>query len=322
MDTSFGTEELSRELRWPILTIGFFDGVHLGHQKVIEKTIHRAKEKDGESIVITFDRHPKSFLSNLPQSSITSLEHRLILFEQLGIDLTVVLEFNHKIAEMSTEDFVRQIISGCLSTKGMVLGFDCSFGKNRKGDVRLIQELGKKYGFDVSSCMPVKIEGEIVSSTTIRQQIISGNLTKAEKMLGRPVSVLGTVVKCLGRGRNLGYPTANLDLHHEIKPPNGVYATKVKLRNEEHYALTNIGNRPTFEDKPAADGVNSSFDGSHIEVHILDFNDNIYGEVLDVQFLSRLRDEKKFKSTEALKEQIKNDAVELSKIIDKKTLTR
>ncbi|MGR3309940.1 MAG: bifunctional riboflavin kinase/FAD synthetase [Candidatus Brocadiales bacterium] len=320
MDTISGIGKLPGELRWPILTIGFFDGVHLGHQKVIGRTIRWAKEKGGKSIVVTFDRHPKSFLKKRPQSFITSLEHRLVLLERLGIDLTVILEFNHKIAEMSTEEFVRQIISGWLGTKGMVLGFDCSFGKDRGGDVHLIQKLGEKYGFDVRSCLPVKIEDEIVSSTSIRQQILSGDLIKAEKMLGRHVSVLGTVVRCIGRGRNLGYPTANLDLHHEVKPPNGVYATKVKLHNNEYYALTNIGYRPTFEGQSAS-GESTGFNGSYIEVYILDFNKDIYGKVLEVQFLSKLRDEKKFESAEALKAQIKNDTMELSQIIDKKTLT-
>lgn len=317
MDTIFGTGRLPRELRWPILTIGFFDGVHLGHQKVIGRTIRWAKEKGGESVVITFDRHPKSFLTNRPESSITSLEHRLVLLERLGIDLAVVIEFDHKIAEMSTEDFVRQIISGWLGTKGMVLGFDCSFGKGKKGDVNLVRKLGEKYGFDVRSCLPVKIDDEIVSSTSIRQKIMSGDLSGAEKMLGRPVSVLGTVVRCIGRGSNLGYPTANLDLHHEVKPPNGVYATKVILRKNEYYALTNIGYRPTFEEQQET----ADSDRSYIEVHILDFNDDIYGEVLEVQFLLRLRDEKKFESPEALKAQIKNDTMELSKIISKKALT-
>lgn len=317
MNTVFGTGKLPRELRWPIVTIGFFDGVHLGHQKVIGRAIRWAKEKGGESVVITFDRHPKSFLTNRPHSSITSLEHRLVLLERMGIDLAVVLEFDHKLAEMSTEDFVRQIISGWLASKGMVLGFDCSFGKGRRGDTHLIRKLGEKYGFDVRSCLPVKIAGEIVSSTLIRQKIISGDLIGAEKMLGRPVSVLGTVVRCVGRGSNLGYPTANLDLHHEVKPPDGVYASKVKLNNIEYYALTNIGNRPTFEGQQET----AESDGSCIEVHILDFNDEIYGEVLEVQFLSRLRDEKKFESAEALKAQIKNDTTELSKIMSKKALT-
>lgn len=317
MDTIFGTGKLPRELRWPIVTIGFFDGVHLGHQKVIGRTIRWAKEKGGESVVITFDRHPKSFLANRPHSSITSLEHRLVLLERMGIDLVVVLEFDHKLAEMSTEDFVCQIISGWLGTKGMALGFECSFGKGGKGDVQLIRRLGERYGFDVRSCLPVKLEGEIVSSTLIRQKIMSGDLIKAEKMMGRPVSVLGTVVRCAGRGSDLGYPTANLDLHHEVKPPDGVYATKVRIHNNEYYALTNIGYRPTFEGQ--RDFAES--DGSYTEVHILDFNDDIYGEVLEVQFLSRLRDEKKFENVEALKAQIKVDTMELSKIIGKKALT-
>lgn len=311
MDTIFGIGKLTRELRWPILTIGFFDGVHLGHQKIIGRTIRWAKEKGGESIVVTFDRHPKSFLTNRPQSSITSLEHRLALLERLGIDLAIVLEFDHKLAEMSTRDFVCQIISGWLGTKGMVLGFDCSFGKDRKGDVHLIRKLGKEYGFDVRSCLPVKTDGEIVSSTLIRQKIMSGDLSGAEKMLGRPVSVLGTVVRCIGRGSNLGYPTANLDLHHEVRPPDGVYATKVRLHNNAYYALTNIGHRPTFEEQQDV----TASDESYIEVHILDFNNDIYGEVLEVEFISRLRDEKKFESAEALKAQIKNDTLELSKII-------
>ncbi len=314
MDTIFGIKKLQRRLTWPVVTLGVLDGVHLGHQKVIKKAVSLANKKNGESIVLTFDRHPKSFLLKKPQSCITSLEHRLVLFEQLGVSITVVLKFNKEIAETRAEDFISKIIYGWLGAKVVVLGFNCSFGKDRKGNASMVYDFANKCGFKVVTCEPVQFEGETISSTTIRENIVQGNLKKAKGMLGRRVSVFGTVVKGSGRGKRLGFPTANLNLHHEIRPPSGVYATKVFLNGEEYGAITNVGKRPTFED----DTLNNE---PIVEVHIIDFDQSIYEKDLEVQFLYKLREETKFENIDELKQQLKRDKIRFMNKSFKKVLT-
>ena len=315
MDTIFGIKKIQKRLNWPVVTLGVFDGVHLGHQRVIQKTINLANKRNGESVILTFDRHPKSFLSQKQQSCITSLEHRLVLFEQLGVDISVVLEFSRKIAEISAEDFITKIIHEWLGARVVVLGFNCSFGKNRRGNASMVCDFARKYGFEVITCDPVEFEGEITSSTTIRKEIIQGNLQKAKGMLGRRVSVFGMVIKGSGRGKGLGFPTANLNLHHEIKPPSGVYATKAYLDGREYNAITNIGNRPTFEK-------NTQNDEPVVEVHIIDFNESIYGKDLEVQFLYKLREETKFKNADELKRQLERDKMRFVNRHVKKVLTK
>ncbi|GAX61765.1 FAD synthase [Candidatus Scalindua japonica] len=291
-----------------------FDGVHSGHQKVIQKTIHLANKKNGESIVLTFDRRPKNVLSQTQQTCITSLEHRLVLFEQLGVDISVVLEFNKKISEVSAEDFISKIMYEWLGAKVVVLGFDCSFGKDRRGNASMVSSYAKKYGFEVVTCNPVEFEGERTSSTTIRKHIIQGNLQKARGMLGRRVSVFGTVIKGSGRGKGLGFPTANLNLHHEIKPPSGVYATKALLEGKEYNAITNIGTCPTFRESTCDDE-------PVVEVHIIDFKESIYGKDLEVQFLYKLREETRFKSADELKLQLGRDRIRFMNKTSEKVLT-
>jgi len=313
LDTLFGIKPLQKRHSWPVVTLGVFDGVHIGHQQVIQKTINLANKKNGKSIILTFDRHPKSFLVQTQQSCITSLEHRLLLFEKLGVDISVVLEFNKKIAEISAEDFITKILYEWLGAKVVVLGFNCSFGKDRRGNASMVRDYAEKYGFEVVTCDPLEFEGEITSSTTIRKHIIQGNLQKARGMLGRRVSVFGTVIKGSGRGKGLGFPTANLNLHHEIKPPSGVYATKVFLEGREYNAITNIGTCPTF-------GESAHNDGPVVEVHIIDFNESIYGKDLEVQFLYKLREETRFESTDELKMQLERDKMRFMKRASEKVL--
>ena len=313
MDTIFGIKQIQKKLAWPVVTLGVFDGVHSGHQRVIQKTIDLANKKNGESINLTFDRHPKSVLSQTQQSCITSLEHRLVLFEQLGVDISVVLEFDKKIAEISAEDFIIKILHEWLGAKVIVLGFNCSFGKGRRGNASMVRDYAEKYGFEVVTCDPLEFEGEITSSTTIRKHIIQGNLQKAKGMLGRRVSVFGTVIKGSGRGKGLGFPTANLNLHHEIKPPSGVYATKVFLEGREYKAITNIGTCPTF-------GESTRNDEPVVEVHIIGFDESIYGKDLEVQFLFKLREETRFESADELKLQLERDKMRFMKRTSEKVL--
>jgi len=312
MDVLYGIKPLPNKLHWPVITVGGFDGVHLGHQKIIQETRDWAAERGGESIVITFERHPKGILSGSPFSFITSLEHRLVFFQRLGVDLAVVLDFN-EVADLKAEDFVSRLIVGWLGTKGWVMGFNFSFGKDKGGDFSLASRLSQRYGFQLRTCTPVKFKGDIISSTRIRETILTGDLETAEGMLGRSVSILGTVVLGSGRGKGLGYPTANLDLHHEIKPPDGVYATWVTINGKDYLSLTNIGTRPTFE-RPGGEATT--------EVHVIDFDKDLYGEVLEVRFIYRLRGELRFTSAEALKVQMDKDKEEVLSRLGKKTLTK
>lgn len=313
METIYGIKELTRKIRYPVATIGMFDGVHRGHQKIIECIRHYALARKGESVVITFDRHPKSIIENRPPSFITSLQHRLALLERQGVDHTIILQFDQKFAQMTAEDFIREILVDWLGVRCIVLGFNCHFGKDREGDITLVRKLADKYGFEVYGCPPVIYRGQVISSTAIRKAILEGELEKAEAMLGRPVSVLGTVVKKSGRGRILGYPTANLDLHHEVRPPRGVYGTKVRWAEQEHLALTNIGLRPTFAPEPFT----SEDETLEIEVHILDFQGSLYGQTLEVQILFKIRDEMTFQTVDELKAQIQRD----KEVLLKKALT-
>ncbi|MCF6158054.1 MAG: bifunctional riboflavin kinase/FAD synthetase [wastewater metagenome] len=313
MEKIYGIKALPGELHYPVATLGVFDGVHRGHQKIIDRVRQHAMEKKGESVVITFNRHPKTVIENRIPSFITSLEHRLTLFDQMGVDYAVVLNFNRELAHMSAEDFIHEILVDWLGVKCVILGFDCRFGKNRKGDITLVRKLSDKYGFEVYECPPVFHNNQIISSTAIRQAILEGALERAEEMLGRPVSILGTVVRRSGRGRTLGYPTANVHPHHEVRPPRGVYGTKIHWADKEYLALTNIGLRPTFTKEPLV-----SEDGDlEIEVHILDFQDSLYGKDIEVQFLFKIRDEISFKTETELKTQIERD----KEIFLKKVLT-
>ncbi|WP_347273603.1 bifunctional riboflavin kinase/FAD synthetase [Candidatus Kuenenia sp.] len=303
MEKIYRISELKGKIHNPVVTLGVFDGVHRGHQKIIEYTKSLASEKSGDSVIITFDVHPRVLLENKTPFFITSLSHRLVLFERLSVDYTLILSFNDSLAQTNAEDFIENILVKELGSKCIVLGFNCHFGKNRSGNIKLVKELAGKYHYEAHECPPETYKGQVISSTIIRKAIQEGALEKAEAMLGRPVSILGTVVRKSGRGVTMGYPTANLDLHHEIRPPQGVYATKVCWKEKEYLALTNIGSRPTF----SKETLSSEDETMEIETHILDFHESIYGKDLEVQFLFRIRDEIPFGSIEALKQQIEKD---------------
>ncbi len=312
MKTLCGIKELSKKPTRPVITIGGFDGVHRGHQAVINETVNWAREMQGESIVLTFAAHPRNVLSGSAPSFITSLEHRLLLFQRLDVSLAIILEFG-EVSEMSAEHFVKGIISESLGAKGWVMGPNFAFGKDRKGDFTLASALSKKYGFEIRSCPAVKHGDETISSTLVKESILQGDLEKAKSMLGRSVTLMGTVVEGSGRGARLGFPTANLDLHHEIRPPNGVYASIVKLDGRDFLSLTSIGTRPTFEVEEAEEVV---------EVYIIDFDQSLYGKDLEVGFLFKLRDEIRFESADALRAQMDKDKKEVQRRLGKKTLTR
>ncbi|MCD6416214.1 MAG: riboflavin biosynthesis protein RibF [Planctomycetes bacterium] len=264
-----------------VATIGAFDGVHRGHQEVIGRTVQLARRLSCAPAVVTFDREPTSVLSRPPELSLTSPRHRLRLFEALDVDICVVVRFTKDVARLPADEFVRRVFCDLLDVRALVLGFDFRFGRDREGDVELCRRLGRQTGFDVVVLAPVEADGEPISSTAIRKAVLEGDFARAERLLGRPFSIYGTVVHGDGRGKSLGFPTANLDLHHEIMPPDGVYACRAYTDGEPLPAVTSVGNRRTFHHEAEAERV--------AEVHLIDFEGQLYGQDVEVQFVERLR---------------------------------
>ena len=286
-------------MTFPVATLGTFDGVHLGHQRVIGETVEWAKEHGGESVVVTFDRHPLRVIRGQAPALITSVEHRLVLFERLGVDVGVVLRFDAEMAKLEAEDFAARIFFDWLQVGGVILGFDCAFGKGRRGDADLLRRLGTPRGVEVRVCEPVHAKGHPVSSTEVRSAIERGKLDVAAAMLGRPVSLLGTVVHGSGRGHELGFPTANLDLHHEAVPPSGVYLTQTLIGDAPLPSLTNIGTRPTLHREADAAMV--------VEVYVEGADESLYGRDLEVRFVRKLREEIAFGGIDELVRQMEDD---------------
>ena len=283
-----------------VVSIGVFDGVHLGHQAILAANRARAAELGARSTVVTFETHPKGTLLGRAPRTLTSLEHRLELFRRAGIEHTVVLAFDAALRERSAEQFTLETLVGGLGARAFVLGFDSKFGRDRRGTPELLRGLGH----DVQVVDKVEVAGRAVSSTAIREAVELGDLEGAARMLGRPVSVLGTVVQGARRGRGLGFPTANLDLHHELHPPPGVYAgraTRVGGGPEQRDlpAVANIGYRPTLAGQRTSEPT--------LEVHLLDFEGDLYGCDLEFSFLGGLRGEQRFAGPEQLAAQIARD---------------
>ncbi|WP_304092332.1 bifunctional riboflavin kinase/FAD synthetase [Hydrogenobacter thermophilus] len=281
------------------VTVGNFDGIHLGHRFLIEKLKEEAKKRNLKTLVLSFHPHPLKVLS--PKQSpceLTNLEEKLNLLEELGIDYAVFIRFDEKFSLMKAEDFIREILYKRLSARFLLVGYDWRFGYRREGEIELAKELGEKLGFEVSSVEPFKINGHIVSSTLIRRLLHSGRLEEAQLYLGRHYWVKRKVVKGDGRGNAIGVPTANLEGTENLCLKEGVYAVLVE---EKLLGVANYGYRPTFDGRKKV-----------LEVHILDFNENIRGKKVKVEFVKFLREEKKFNSLEELKKQIKQD-IELTR---------
>jgi riboflavin kinase/FMN adenylyltransferase len=283
-------------LRSPVAAWGVFDGVHRGHRRILDAVLRWARADGVPGAVLTFDRHPAEILRAVEVPMITPLAERLRLLGEFGLDFCVVLNFTKAFAETSARDFASGLLRDRLGVKGLVVGHDTRFGKDREGDLALLQGLG----IEVRRCEPELHEGRPVSSGRIRDAVRDGRLEEARFLLGRPTSVFGTVVRGDRRGTGLGFPTANLALHHAVRPPAGVYAVEVPLEGKTWRAVANLGTRPTFTPAKA----------EAFEVHLLDWaGGDLYGRVLEVRFLERLRDERKFESVEALRKQIEADVV-------------
>jgi riboflavin kinase/FMN adenylyltransferase len=291
--------ELS-ELPGPLfLAIGVFDGVHLGHQAVISTSAKHAIEVAGTPVVVTFDPHPVKVLrpNNAPHL-LTATQHKIALIRDLGVAHLLVLHFDRDFAATSPEDFVERLVDNSKPLREVCVGHEWSFGKGRAGNLALLKKLGEIHQFNVIGVEAVKVNGEVVSSTAIRQAIEAGNLVKATQMLGREYTILGTVVRGEQLGRKLGFPTANLSAHSEQFPPNGVYVVEARLAGALYRGVANLGFRPTVAaGKPER----------LLELHLFDLDREIYGDEMEVRFVRYLRPEQKFTDLEALKAQIAAD---------------
>jgi riboflavin kinase / FMN adenylyltransferase len=278
------------------LAIGVFDGVHLGHQAVICTSARHAKEAGGTAVVVTFDPHPVKVLrpADAPHL-LTATQHKIALIRDLGVAHLLVLPFDRAFAATSPEDFVRQLVENAKPLREICVGHEWSFGKGRAGNLALLKELGGKWDFNVIGVEAVKVNGEVVSSTAIRQAVAEGNLVKATQMLGREYTILGTVIRGEQLGRQLGFPTANLSAHSEQFPPNGVYVAEARLGGALYRGVANLGFRPTV-----ATGKPERL----LELHLFNLDREVYGEEMEVRFLRYLRPEQKFADLEALKKQI------------------
>jgi len=299
-----------------VVTIGTFDGLHLGHQAVIRKLVERSQRSLTKSIVLTFKPHPQEVLTpQLPPQLLTTISEKEVILKKLGIDVLAILDFDNNLAQMKPEEFVQEFLVNRLRIGEVVIGYNFSFGQGRRGGVACLQELGKRFGFLVDVVPPIEVEGLPVSSTRIRTAIKRGDLILALKLLGRPYSLRGLVVEGEKRGRLLSYPTANLRLESKRKliPKEGVYAVKVEVDAREWGGMMNIGRRPTFGSEKRA-GDSQSFDLS-LEVHLFDFKGELYGKEIIVHFLHWLREEVQFGAEEELKRQLTKDEEKVRDLI-------
>jgi len=291
--------ELERLRGSLFLAIGVFDGVHRGHQAVISTSADHAATSNGTPLVVTFDPHPEKVLR--PQAAphlLSATQHKIALIRALGVEHLLIITFDKQFAATEPEDFVQKLVIHSKPLQEICVGHEWSFGKNRRGNLDLLKKLGAKFNFDVVGIPPVKINGAVVSSTAIRQAIEKGDLAKAAEMLGREYTILGTVTRGDNLGKKIGFPTANLSAHSEQFPPNGVYVAEARIDGELYRGVINLGIRPT---------VSSGKSERVLEIHLFDFNRDIYGHDVEVRFLKFLRSEKKFQDLDTLVQQIRQD---------------
>jgi len=294
----------------PAVTVGNFDGVHRGHQSLVAEAVAEAAAGGGTAVALTFDPHPSRVLSpDRAPSSLMTLDQKAEALARLGIDRLAVLPFTFELSRETAADFARIVLRDALGAAVVVVGEGFRFGRGREGDLALLSVLGRSLGFAVRGTRPVLHEGAPISSTRIREALARGAVAGAREMLGRPFFVDGPVVRGEGRGRTLGLPTANVAVVNETLPARGVYACWCRVRgageDAAHAAVLNIGHRPTF-----------GGGGLSVEAHLLDFEADLYGRTLRVEFAERLREERPFAGAEALVRQVKEDVARARKMLD------
>ena len=306
MDVIRGIEKIPAGLRNAVVTIGNFDGVHLGHQRLLKRLREDAHEENLKTVVITFDPHPKMILRPevRPFYLIATLEEKIALLKDTGIDAAIIISFTCEYAQKTAEEFIRQVLWDGLRIRKIVIGHDYTFGKGKEGNESFLESFGKKLGFGVDVINAVGVGDTVISSTAIRNAILSGDVKKAASLLGRPYNISGPVVHGKHRGAGIGFPTANIKPEKVLIPAGGIYAVIACLKGKRYPGVANIGVNPTFDNGALS-----------VEAHILDFGDNIYGETLDILFIDRIRDEIKFPGPSELASQIKQDIERARKIL-------
>ena len=287
-----------------VATLGTFDGVHIGHRKILKQVVTRAKQIGEKAVVLTFDKHPISVIRpDITPKLLTSLEEKLVIFDESGIDITFVLAFTKKIAEMTAEQFIENYLISCLGMDYFIVGYDHSFGRDRIVSSERLQKYSQKFNFNLEILQPISVEGKIVKSSIIRDHILEGKVDLAALFLGENYSLSGHIVEGRGIGKIIGFPTANMvpSDKGKIIPGSGVYSGWIEIENEHKDALITIGSRPTFDLKDEL-----------IEIHIPDYKGNLYGKTVRIGFFKRIRNIEKFETSKELIQQIKFD-IEQSK---------
>lgn len=298
MEIIKGLEAIERIYQNTVLTIGNYDGVHLGHQKILSMVRKKAEEINGTSIVMTFDPHPVKVLA--PERDVkllTTPEEKARLIAKMGIDVLLFVTFNKEFAKILPDDFIKDILVNKLHVKEVIVGVNYAFGKGKKGNIELLKKQGKEFGFHATAVPDVLVHGNIVSSSSIRNLILKGQMQEVSTYLGRAYSILGTVIKGKGRGKSiLNIPTANITTPVEIAPKEGVYAVRVGYKGSIYDGVANIGKNPTFKEKAVS-----------YEVHLFGFSGDLLGEYLRIYFIDRIRNERTFPNVAALEKQIRED---------------
>lgn len=303
MELIFGIDYLKKPFSNPVITLGNFDGVHLGHQRIFERLKEEARKIHGEAVVITFEPHPLKVLSPdnfLPL--LTPFGKKMMLIEKSGIDKVLCIQFSLTFAEISPTEFVKDILVEKVNAKKIIVGYNYRFGKRKSGDVNILKNICNLFNIGVEVMEALTIDHTVVSSSKIRKLISGGEVESASKLLGRDYLIIGRVVGGAKRGHTLGFPTANLEISDELYPKSGVYAVEVLWKNQSFKGLANVGFNPTFA--PAQGGERGGFS---LEVHLLNFNEEIYGEKIQINFKKRIRDEIRFDSPSHLVDQIRKD---------------
>lgn len=305
-----GIQHLKESPKHPVVTLGNFDGVHWGHRELIEQTLRRAHSNSGTAIVYSFRPHPQIALTpENPIPLLTTYEEKAEIFQSLGIDLFIEEPFSREFSSSEPENFFQSVLVHRLSTEVLIVGYDFSFGKERRGHTQALEMFCKKSGIELIIVPPQRIDGEVISSSRIRETLLLGNIPHANQLLGSPFFYRGIVLKGDGKGRTLGFPTANIKVENKLQLPFGVYATRAFIKGNCYPSVTNIGIRPTFRHTEPSDVV--------VETHLLDVNLDLYGLMLQVEFISRLRDEIRFNSMDELSKQIAADAAQAKILLNK-----
>lgn len=303
MDTITSIEKIDT-IKESVVTIGNFDGIHKGHQVLIEKATEYAKKNNVISTVFTFNNHPVNYFKPNSIKNIITNNDKIKILKTMGVDYIINIPFDEYMTKISGYDFVKDILIDKLGAKKIIVGHDFTFARNKEGNIALLKELSKKYGFLLEIVNPVKIDDIRISSSYIRKLILDGKVEDARKYLGRNYKLSGEVIHSKKLGRTIGFPTANISIDENIIIPKvGIYATKVYVNGTIYYGATNVGYNPTVNGNKLS-----------IETNILEFNDDIYGKIITIEFLERIRDEKKFNGIEELKEQLQKDTKYIYKV--------